>query len=32
MILVVDDDKTIRFTLKLVLERNDYTVALAENP
>ncbi len=32
MILVVDDDKTIRFTLKLVLERNDYTVALADNP
>ena len=32
MILVADDDKTIRFTLKLILERNEYTVALAENP
>ena len=32
MILVVDDDKQIRLSLKLVLERNEYEVALAENP
>jgi len=32
MILIVDDDKTIRLSLKLILERNDYQVALAEAP
>ena len=32
MILVVDDDKNIRLSLKLVLERNRYEVVLAENP
>ena len=32
MILVVDDDKNIRLSLNLVLERNGYEVALAENP
>ena len=32
MILIVDDDKNIRLSLKLVLERNGYEVALAENP
>ena len=32
MILVVDDDKTIRLSLKLILERNDYEVILAEEP
>ena len=32
MILVVDDDKAIRLSLKLILERNEYAVALAENP
>lgn len=32
MILVVDDDKNIRLSLKLVLERNEYEVTLAENP
>ena len=32
MILVVDDDKTIRLSLKLILERNKYEVILAENP
>ena len=32
MILVVDDDKNIRLSLKLVLERNGYEVVMAENP
>lgn len=32
MILVVDDDKNIRLSLKLILERNEYEVVLAENP
>ena len=32
MILVADDDKSIQLSLKLVLERNGYEVALAENP
>ena len=32
MILVVDDDKNIRLTLKLILERNEYEVTLAEEP
>ena len=32
MILVVDDDKAIRLSLKLILERNEYAVTLAENP
>ena len=32
MILVVDDDKNIRLSLKLILERNKYEVILAENP
>ena len=32
MILVVDDDKAIRLSLKLILERNEYAVVLAENP
>ena len=30
MILVADDDKTIRLSLKLILERNEYEVALTE--
>ena len=32
MILVVDDDKSIRLTLKSILERNQYEVILAEEP
>ena len=32
MILIVDDDKNIRLTLKSILERNEYEVALAEEP
>lgn len=32
MILVVDDEKNIRLSLKLVLERNGYDVTLAEEP
>jgi len=32
MILVSDDDRTIRVTLKLILERNGYEVALASSP
>ena len=32
MILVADDDRSIRLSLKLVLERNGYEVALADNP
>ena len=32
MILIVDDDKNIRLSLKLILERNEYEVALAEGP
>ena len=32
MILVVDDDKSIRLTLKSILERNAYEVTLAEEP
>ncbi|MBO7098401.1 MAG: sigma-54-dependent Fis family transcriptional regulator [Bacteroidaceae bacterium] len=32
MILVVDDDKSIRLTLKSILERNEYEVILAEEP
>ena len=32
MILVVDDDRSIRLSLKLLLERNEYEVALADGP
>ena len=32
MVLIVDDDKQIRLTLKSILERNGYEVALAEEP
>ena len=32
MVLVVDDDKQIRLTLKSILEHNGYEVALAEEP
>ena len=32
MLLIVDDDKTIRLSLKLIMERNEYQVALAEEP
>ena len=32
MILVVDDDKNILLSLKLVLERNGYEVVLANKP
>jgi two-component system NtrC family response regulator len=32
MILVVDDDKNIRLSLKLILEHNEYEVVLAEGP
>ncbi|MBP3828836.1 MAG: sigma-54-dependent Fis family transcriptional regulator [Bacteroidaceae bacterium] len=32
MLLIVDDDSTIRLSLKLILERNEYTVVLAETP
>lgn len=32
MILIVDDDKSIRLSLKLVLERNEYQVVLADSP
>ena len=32
MVLVVDDDKSIRLSLKLILERNGYEVAMAEEP
>ena len=31
-ILVVDDDKSIRLSLKLILERNEFEVVLAEEP
>jgi len=32
MILIVDDDKNIRLTLSLVLERNEYEVVMAKDP
>ena len=32
VVLVVDDDKSIRLSLKLILERNGYEVAMAEEP
>ena len=32
MILVADDDKNIRLSLKLILECNGYEVALSEGP
>ena len=32
MVLVVDDDKSIRLSLKLILERNGYEVTMAEEP
>ena len=32
MNLVVDDDKSIRLSLKLILERNGYEIAMAEDP
>ena len=32
MVLVVDDDKSIRLSLKLILERNEFEVVLAEEP
>ena len=32
MILIVDDDKTRRLSLKLILERIGYEVTLAEGP
>ena len=32
MILVVDDDTSIRLSLKLILERNEFEVVLAEEP
>ena len=32
VVLIVDDDKSIRLSLKLILERNGYEVAMAEEP